>query len=370
MRDFYDILGVSRTADEKEIKRAYRRLAHELHPDKNPDNKQAEERFKEATIAYDVLSDPKKRKKYDRVGAAGWSGTSSPGAADFEEAARNVGDVFSEIFGDFFRSGKRPAGSARKERGPDRRVDLSIDFETAVKGGERIVDIDRATRCTVCAGTGAKPGSSPQLCHACGGAGTVKVQQGLFSVSKQCGYCDGRGRIVIDPCSACDGKGSQSRPTKLRVRIPPGSSNDTTLRYSGEGEPGINGGPSGDLRVVLRVGAHGLFRREGDDIHVEVPVPVYDAALGGSVEIPTLWGSVKMKVPAGTQPGSVFRLREKGAPRAGGGRGDQHVTIAIEVPEQISATQRRQLEALRDGANKDAFPRTAAFQKTSAAAGE
>ncbi|MEO1170450.1 MAG: DnaJ domain-containing protein, partial [Myxococcota bacterium] len=212
MRDFYDILGVSRTADEKEIKRAYRRLAHELHPDKNPDNKESEERFKEATIAYDVLSDPKKRKKYDRVGAAGWSGgATSPGAADFEEAARNVGDVFSEIFGDFFRGGKRPPSNARKERGRDRRVDLPIDFETAVVGGERIIDVDRPQRCDTCAGTGAKPGSSPQLCHACGGTGTVKVQQGLFSVSKQCGYCHGRGRIVIDPCTTCDGKGFISR---------------------------------------------------------------------------------------------------------------------------------------------------------------
>ncbi|MEM6732370.1 MAG: DnaJ C-terminal domain-containing protein, partial [Myxococcota bacterium] len=230
----------------------------------------------------------------------------------------------------------------------------------------RIIDVERAERCTVCAGTGAKPGSSPQLCHACGGTGSVKVQQGLFSVSKQCGYCSGRGRIVIEPCSACDGKGTLSRPTKLRVKVPPGSSEGTTLRYAGEGEPGMNGGPSGDLRVVLAVNTHGMFNREGDDIHLEVPVPFYDAALGGQVEVPTLWGAVRMRVPSGTQTGSVFRLRGKGAPRgSGGGRGDQHVTVVVELPSNLSSEQRRLLEELQRTSDARDFPRASAFRRNS-----
>lgn len=362
VRDFYDILGVSRQASEKEIKRAYRKLAHELHPDKNPDDHAAEERFKEATVAYDVLSDAQKRKRYDRVGPAGWGG--SAGAPDFEEAAKNVGDVFSEIFGDFFR-GRRPSPNSRRERGRDRRVDITVDFETAVRGGEHLVDVERNERCMHCAGTGAKPGSSPQLCHACGGTGTIKVQQGLFSVSKQCGYCGGRGRIVIEPCVHCEGRGYNTRSTKLRVRIPPGSSEGTTLRYGGEGEPGINGGNPGDLRIVLSVKSHEFYRRDGDDIRVEIPLSVYDAILGAQIEVPTLWGPVRMRVPPETQHGSVLRLRGKGAPRAGAAndtdRGDQHVTVALEIPVGLDDEQRQRVEKLRDSGSADQFPKMRSF---------
>lgn len=363
MRDFYEVLGVNRSADEKEIKRAYRRLAHEYHPDKNPDDKRAEERFKEATIAYDVLSDAEKRRMYDRTGANGWNGGSASSTGiDFEEAARNVGEVFGEIFGDFFRGHRRKTKHTRKERGRDRTLELRIDFETSIKGGERVLDVQRTEKCTVCAGTGARPGSSPHLCHACGGSGGVKVQQGLFSVSKECTYCKGRGRIVVDPCSACEGRGTQSRATKLRVKVPPASKSGTTLRYAGEGESGRNGGAPGDLRVILNVDDHSLFRREGDDIHVEMPISIYTAALGGQVEVPTLWGKVTMKLPPGTQPGNVFRLREKGAAKSETRKGDQHVTVRVEVPNRLTDLQRHTLESLRDSSAPGVFPKVSAFE--------
>ncbi len=356
MRDFYEILSVPRSASADEIKKAYRRLAHEYHPDKNPGDAAAEERFKEASQAYEVLSNPKHRKKYDRFGAAAFGGI--PGWGDFRASGQSVGDVFSEIFGDFFGRKRRN----ERERGRDRTYTLRLDFKTAALGGERSIEVPRNERCNPCSGTGSKPGSSPQICHACGGSGEIRLQQGVLSVSKKCTYCRGRGKIITKPCQHCDGAGTTERVAQLRVRIPAGAGNETTLRYAGCGEPGHGGGPPGDLRVVLEVQPHPLFARDGADLHCELPITLVDAALGAQIEVPTLDGRVRMTVPPGTQSGSVFRLRGKGVPRlSGGGRGDQHVTVIVETPQELDKKERAIIEKLRviDGALH--YPNGAAF---------
>jgi len=354
MRDLYETLGVARQASAAEIKKAYRRLAHKLHPDKNPDNHEAEERFKEATLAYEVLGDPAKRRRYDELGSLGAGLHGHEGGA----GAQNFGDVFGEIFGDFFGGRKKPP----RERGADRVVTLAVDFATAVFGGERTLEVPRPSACRACSGTGAKPGSAPQLCLACGGGGEIKVQQGLFAVSKRCTYCKGRGRLIIDPCAECGGKGTLERLAQLRVRVPPGAGDGTTLRYSGEGESGQRGGSAGDLRVVLEVQPHALFRRDGADIHLELPISFREAALGAQLEVPTLEGPVRMRIPAGTDSGRVFRLRGRGAPRLHGeGRGDEHVTVIVEVPQALDETGRRLVEGLTVLDDASHSPRRAAF---------
>jgi molecular chaperone DnaJ len=347
-RDYYDILDVPRDADEKEIKTAYRRLAHEYHPDKNPGDRRAEELFKEATRAYQVLSDPAQRRRYDRFGASLFEGgRTGAGFAGF-------GDVFSEVFGDLFsRRGKTAA------RGRDRTRTLRLDFETAILGGRRTIDVRESERCSACSGTGSRPGTSPQICHACGGTGEIRVQQGLLSASKRCTYCKGRGKIIAHPCDPCRGSGYVERRTPLEVRIPPGSDQDTVLRYAGKGDPSSNGGAHGDLRVVLAVDPHPVFRRDGADLHCEMPVTFVDAALGAQVEVPTLDGRVRMRLPPGTQSGHIFRLRGKGVPRGSGGRGDQHLLVTVETPTSLSEEQKALVEELRrlDGNH----PKRAAF---------
>jgi molecular chaperone DnaJ len=350
-RDYYEILGVSRDADDKQIKKAYHRLAHEYHPDKNPDDQRSEELFKEATRAYQVLSNPEQRRRYDRFGPSVFEGGGS-GAAGFS----NFGDVFSEIFGDFFsRRGKA------REKGRDRTFTLPLDFRTAALGGERSIDVPRAERCSTCSGTGSKPGTSPQICHACGGTGEIRVQQGLLSASKKCTYCRGRGKIITHPCTPCNGGGYVDHQTALKVRVPPGSDQDTVLRYAGEGEPGKNGGQPGDLRVVLKVDPHPVFRREDADLHCEVPVTFVDAALGTQLEVPTLDGRVRMRLPAGTQSGHVFRLRGKGVPNGSGQRGDQHVLVTVETPTALTDEQRALIDKLRELDSTEHHPERAAF---------
>ncbi|MFC1610173.1 molecular chaperone DnaJ [Myxococcota bacterium] len=339
MRDFYDVLGVDRDATKKEIKQAYHRLAHKFHPDKNPDDRAAEDRFKEATRAYDVLSNPDKRRKYDRLGPTGFQ----DGGQDFRSGFSGFGDVFSEIFGDFF--GRKHSGVGK--RGRDRTYTLDIEFHTAVLGGEHTIEVSRASRCKHCSGTGSHPGSSPQICHACGGSGEIRVQQGLLSVSKKCTYCRGKGKIITKPCKDCDGRGHIERKTDLRVRIPPGSDEDTVLRYAGEGEPGTNGGRSGDLRILLNVESHPVLTRDGPDLLCEVPVTFVEAALGAQIEVPTLDGRVRMRLPPGTQSGHIFRLRGKGVPRASDEHGDQHVTVKVEIPTALNESQRQAIETLR-----------------------
>ncbi len=358
MRDLYEVLGVDRRASTDEIKKAYRRLAHKYHPDKNPGDAAAEERFKEASFAYEVLSDGQKRKRYDRFGAAG-VGNSAHGPSA-QAYAQNFGDVFSEIFGDFFGRGRGKRG----ERGSDRQISLHVEFNTAVFGGERTIEVPRVSRCENCSGTGSKPGSAPQICHACGGSGEIRVQQGLFSVAKKCTYCRARGKVITHPCGVCAGEGRTSRTAQLRVRVPPGAADGTTIRYSGEGEPGPGGGPAGDLLVVLGVAVHPVFKREGADIHLELPVSLREAALGAHVEVPTIDGRVRMKIPPGTQSGRVFRLRGKGAPLLGAqGRGDQHVTVVIETPQLFNEDERQLLATLERLDDARHLPRRAEMWK-------
>lgn len=301
------------------------------------------------------MSDEDRRRRYDRLGAAS---VGVGGEGQQAGPGPHFGDVFSELFGDLW--GRRDKRAQR--RGRDRSYTLAVDFRTAVFGGERTLDVLRTTSCDPCRGTGARPGSAPQLCQTCGGSGEIKVQQGLFTVSKRCTHCRGRGRIITHPCSTCSGTGSVEKRTHLKVRVPAGAAEGTVVRYADEGEPGVNGGPPGDLRVVLAVEPHPIFRREGADIHIELPVSFREAALGAQVEVPTLDGRVRMRLPAGTQTGRVFRLRGKGAPRLRGGeRGDQHVTVLVETPQELSEQERRAIDALGALEHPRHLPRRAAF---------
>ncbi len=362
MKDPYKILGVARTAGPEEIKKSYRALAHRYHPDKNPDDSLAEERFKEAQAAYDLLSDPQKRKEYDHLGRFGQSASSSrPQSPDNAGGfGQNFGDLFGDLFGEFFSNRNKSVRS----RGEDRRYTLEIDFVRASLGGEEVIRVPRAHSCVTCNATGAKPGSSPQLCHACGGSGQVGVQQGLFTVNKTCTYCSGRGKLIADPCVDCAGQGLQEKKVNLKVRIPPGTESGTTLRYAGEGYPGKAGGADGDLRVVLKVKAHPFFKRDGADLYCELPLTIVEAALGTEVDIPTLDGKVKMKVPPGTQGGKIFRLKGKGVKKLSStSRGDQHVEIKILTPIKLDAQSRAALENLRMLNDEEHYPERLEFRK-------
>ncbi len=362
MRDLYEVLEVERGASQPDIKKAYRKLAHEYHPDKNDGDPKAEKRFKEISQAYDVLGDEKKRQQYDRFGASGAGGNPFAGGAGFAGGAQGqgFGDVFSEIFGDFFGGRGRAAGA--RTRGADRTIRLKVDFKTAALGGERTLDIDRSKSCETCTGTGAKPGSTPQICHACGGSGEIRVQQGLFSVSKRCTYCKGKGRIIKDACATCGGAGSLAKRAQMKVKIPAGADEGTTLRYAREGDPGQGGGASGDLLIVLEVEQHPFFEREGADLTCEVPIAFTEAALGAQVEVPTLSGKVRMKIPAGTQSGRVFRMRGKGVKKLNGaGNGDQHVTVRVEVPRNLNGEDKKKVGQLRDLEDEAHYPERAKF---------
>jgi molecular chaperone DnaJ len=340
-RDYYEILGVPRNASEQEIKSAYRRLALKHHPDRNPGDAHAEERFKEAAEAYGVLGDPDKRRRYDAYGHAGLSGA----AAGFDPT---IFSDFSDILGDFFGFGD-PFGRRRgPRRGADLRYNLDVSFEEAAFGTEAQLRIPRAERCPTCSGSGAAPGTHPVTCPTCRGAGQVTFQQGFFSVARTCSHCRGAGRIVSEPCKTCHGDGLVQVERALQIRIPPGVDNGSQLRLSGEGEPGVQGGPSGDLYVFLRVADHPFFKRDGTHLVCEMPVGVAHAALGATIEVPTLdGGKAKLSVPEGTQSGTVLKLRGQGIPSLGGrGRGDLHVLVRVVVPKHLNAEQRKLFEQL------------------------
>jgi molecular chaperone DnaJ len=343
-RDYYEVLGVSRTASADEIKKAYRRLAMKHHPDRNKDDETAEAKFKEAKQAYEVLSDADKRATYDRFGHEAVSG--GPGGMG-GYSAEGFGDIFGDVFGDIF-GGGRQRGS-QVFRGADLGYELRLDLEKAVSGDSVTIDVPTQVTCDSCSGSGAKKGSDPVKCSTCGGAGQVRMQQGFFSIQQTCPNCKGAGTTISDPCSACHGRGRVHKTKTLSVKVPAGVDNGDRIRLSGEGEAGRNGGPPGDLYVEIRVKPHKIFTRDGANLACEVPISVATAALGGEVELPTLDGNVALKVPAGTQSGKVFRLRGKGVATVRDPRiGDLFAKVAVETPVNLTAEQRDLLSQFED----------------------
>jgi molecular chaperone DnaJ len=343
-RDYYEVLGLPRNASEQEVKSAYRQLALKNHPDRNPGDAEAEERFKEAAEAYGVLGDPEKRRRYDTYGHAGVGGA---GGVGFDPT---IFADFSDILGDFFGFGDLFGRRRGPRRGADLRYNLEISFEEAAFGTETQIKIPRAEACEECSGSGAAPGTEPSTCPTCRGAGQVTFQQGFFSVARSCSHCRGTGRIVTEQCKTCRGEGHVTNERTLQIKVPPGVDAGSQLRISGEGEAGPLGGPSGDLYVVLRVQDHPLFRRDGTHLFCEIPVSFPQATLGATLDIPTLeGGKAKLSVPEGTQSGSVIRLRGEGVPQLGGrGRGDLHVLVRVEVPTRLNAEQRKLVQQLAE----------------------
>jgi molecular chaperone DnaJ len=336
-RDYYEILGVPRTADEAELKRAYRQLAMKYHPDRNPGDKAAEERFKTINEAYAVLSDPDKRAQYDRFGRVDLP----PGGVDFGD----VSVLFEDLFEGFFGGGGRTAGRARARRGDDLRYDLELTLEEAGRGVETRLQIPRLEPCEACRGSGTEAGSKRVPCSTCKGRGQVRYQQGFLTVARTCPQCRGEGQVNPHPCKECRGEGRVSRERALKVRIPPGVEDGSQLRLTGEGEGGQRGGPSGDLYVVVHVREHEFFTRHGDDLHCVLPITFVQAALGAEVDVPVLDGTVKLTVPPGTQNGDLLRLKGKGMPGLHGrGKGDAIYQVVVEVPTKLTARQRELLE--------------------------
>lgn len=349
-RDFYEILGVAKSASAEEIKKAYRRIAMKNHPDRNPDNKEAEDIFKEATEAYEVLSDKEKKAAYDQYGHAGVDPNSGfgggPGGAGFGD----FGDIFGDVFGDIFGQGGRGRGGrGGPRRGSDLRYDLDLELEDAVRGKTIQIKVPTLVACKPCDGSGAKKGSTPTTCSTCGGHGQVRMSQGFIAVQQTCPTCRGRGQVISDPCSTCHGQGRVHDTKTLSVKVPAGVDTGDRIRLAGEGEAGPEGGPAGDLYVQVRVREHALFRREGRDLYCEVPISIVDAALGGEIEVPTLDGRVKLKIPAETQTGRLFRLRGKGVTSVrGGGQGDLLCRVILETPVNLNAEQKELLGKLQE----------------------
>ena len=344
-RDYYETLGVGRSASDQEIKSAYRKLALQVHPDRNPGDKAAEERFKEAAEAYAVLCDDGKRARYDRFGHAGVGGASGPGGAGFDPS---VFTEFQDIFGglgDIFGFGGGRRGGP--QRGSDLRYDLEIEFVQAAKGIETSIQIPRHEACTTCKGSGAAAGSTPTTCPQCRGAGQLRYQQGFFTVARTCGQCRGAGKVIAKPCLTCKGDGTVEQTRKLTVKIPAGIATGQRLRLTAEGEAGTQGGPSGDLYVVIIVREHEFFQRDGNDLHCQVSLPFTTLALGGEIKVPAIEGQETIKIAESTQTGSVFRLRGKGMPDVSGrGRGDLLVTVQAVTPKKLNKDQKRLLEEL------------------------
>jgi molecular chaperone DnaJ len=361
-RDYYEVLGVTREADAEEIRKSYRKLAVKYHPDKNPGDHTAEERFKELGEAYEVLSEPQKRAAYDQYGHAAFDarqranrGAGGASGAGFHDPF----DIFREVFGagggggifeSFFGGGGERSGP---QRGDDLRYDLQITLEETAVGCEKEISVSKLDRCETCEGSGAEKGSGVKTCQTCGGRGQVMMSRGIFSIAQTCPQCRGHGRILEKPCKSCHGDGRQEKTSKIKLKIPPGVDDGTRLRSTGNGEAGFRGGPQGDLYVILHVQAHEIFQRDGDDLHCEVPVSFIQAALGSEIEVPTLEGKSVIKIPVGTQSGAVFRVKGRGVKNLQGyGHGDLHARIQVEVPTRLTSEQKAKLQeyaALCDG---------------------
>ena len=343
-RDYYEVLGVNRDAGDDEIKKAYRKLAMKHHPDRNPDSKESEEKFKEAKEAYEMLSDAQKKAAYDRYGHAGVDPSMGGNGQGFEGG---FADAFGDIFGDLFGGGGGGRGGrSNVYRGADLRYNLEISLEEAARGAEKTIRIPTVEECGTCHGSGAKPGTQPKTCPTCSGHGQVRVQQGFFSIQQTCPKCHGSGKIIPDPCRDCSGAGRVKKHKTLEVKIPAGIDEGMRLRHGGHGEPGVNGGPAGDLYVEIHIRKHAVFEREHDDLHCEMPISISTAALGGEIEIPTLEGMARLKIPPETQSGKVFRLRGKGIKNVRSQvHGDLLCHVLVETPVKLTE---RQKELLRE----------------------
>lgn len=352
-RDFYDILGVNRDASDEDIKKAYRKLAMKYHPDRNPDSKDAEEKFKEAKEAYEILSEPEKRRAYDAYGHAGVNPQMGRGPGGFGggEGFGGFSETFGDIFSEIFSGG---GNRSSVYRGADLRYNLEITLEQAARGTETKIRIPAMEECEVCHGSGAKPGTQSKTCTTCHGNGQVRIQQGLFSLQQTCPTCRGSGKVISDPCKACSGAGRVKKHKTLSVKIPAGVDEGDRIRLSGEGEAGVNGGPPGDLYVVIQLKKHGVFQRDGADLHCEMPISFTVAALGGEIVIPTLEGEAHIKIPPETQSGQVFRLRGKGIkPIRSSVAGDMLCHVAVETPVRLTDRQKELLRELEEINRKD-----------------
>ncbi len=368
-RDYYEVLEVKRDADPDEIKKAYRKLAVKYHPDKNPGDKTAEEKFKELGEAYEAVSDPQKRAAYDQYGHNAFDPRARAGRGGGGGGFHDPFDIFRDVFGgggnifdEFFGGGGQRNDPTQAQRGNDLRFDLEISFEEAALGCEKEISVTKPDRCETCSGNGSEPGSKTRVCGTCNGRGQVITSRGIFSIAQTCPHCQGAGKVIEKPCRSCQGSGRKDKTSKITLRIPAGVDSGSRLRSSGNGESGLRGGPSGDLYVVLHLKAHDIFQRDGDDLLCEVPVSFIQAALGAEIQVPTLTDKATIKIPAGTQPNTMFRLRGKGVKNLQGyGHGDLHVRINVEVPAQLTHAQRTKLQEFAESCDENVNPISRSF---------
>jgi molecular chaperone DnaJ len=361
-RDFYEVLGVAKGADDAALKSAFRKLAMQYHPDRNPGDAGAEAKFKEVGEAYEFLKDPQKRAAYDRFGHAAFE-NGGAGGRGFGDFGSSMSDIFDDIFGEFMGGGRRGGGRSGRERGADLRYNLDVDLEEAFSGKTVEINVPTSVTCTVCSGSGAKPGTQPVQCRTCAGHGKVRASQGFFTVERTCPTCHGRGEMIADPCEACAGTGRQTQERMLSVNIPAGIEDGTRIRLAGEGEAGLRGGPAGDLYIFLSIRPHAFFQRDGADLFCRVPISITTAALGGSFEVPTIDGEkTKVKVPEGTQTGKQIRLRGHGMPVLRSREvGDLLITVAVETPQQLSRRQRELLQEFEQLTVSENHPESTGF---------
>ncbi|HRK18154.1 MAG TPA: molecular chaperone DnaJ [Hyphomicrobiaceae bacterium] len=362
-RDYYDVLGVSRTADEAQLKSAYRKLAMQYHPDRNPGDAVAEQNFKEVNEAYQVLSDAQKRAAYDRFGHQAVDGSGGAGAGGFgPDFASSMSDIFDDLFGDFM-GGRRGRQRSGRERGADIRYNMDISLGEAFQGKTAQIRVPTSVGCETCSGTGAKAGTQPVQCGACAGTGKVRASQGFFTIERTCGQCQGRGEVIKDPCPNCSGSGRITKERTLSVNIPAGVEDGTRIRLAGEGEAGLRGGPPGDLYIFLSVTPHEFFQRDGADIFCRVPIAMTTAALGGQIEVPTLDGSMtRVKIPEGCETGKQFRLKGKGMPVLRSKTlGDMYIQVDVETPKNLTSRQRELLREFETASNKETSPASDGF---------